>query len=349
MVPEKEAVAFPFPAPFCLALDLPILDPLASVVLLSFHRVTLRLADSDDGLWKLLGEPFASMTDPQRHELIRHYRTSLAYALLKTEAGQIHKSFRGQLNQILSREGIPQFEEHRTPNLTGEADATQVAEVLNRLEVDSADWIQAVTATSIISHGVDLETLNFIVFRGQPHTVSEWIQTMSRVGRKPGFPGIVINVYNPNRERDAAYYTHHKKYIEHAENLIRTVPITRYSPEAVRKTIRGLFYNVLAYTSPPDLHYYYRDAVKSAMPQIRGFIEATLKEYYALSGPDLSPKEARLLQTVDAELDNIIALLEDPSKDEYTKKAINPMTSLRDVDEQVPIIPDYDSDFFRLS
>jgi|GEM_PF-4136075 len=316
-------------------------------VLLSFHKLTLRLADPKSAAWAEMGEPFISMNATSRAELIKHYRTSLAYALLKTEAGQIHKSFIGQLNQILAREGVPMFEEERIPNLTGEADAIEVANVLHRLERDSADWIQAVTATSIISHGVDLEVLNFLVFRGQPHTVSEWIQTMSRVGRKPGSPGIVVNVYNPNRERDAAYYSHHKKYIEHAETLIRNVPITRFSPEALRKTVRGLFYNILAFYSEPGLRYYYRDAVKNAMPKIKAFIRDTLLDYYSLTKPNPTPKEARLIETLDAELDNIIALLESPNQDESTKKTINPMISLRDVDEQILISPSYNSEFFR--
>ena len=103
-------------------------------VLLSFHKLTLRLADPKCPAWTELGEPFSSMPAPKRAELIRHYRTSVAYALLKTEAGQIHKSFIGQLNQILAREGAPVFEEERIPNLTGEADAIEVANVLHSLE-----------------------------------------------------------------------------------------------------------------------------------------------------------------------------------------------------------------------
>ena len=39
-------------------------------------------------------------------------------------------------------------------------------------------------ATSVVSHGVDLEELNFMVFQGLPYTTSEYIQALSRVGRK---------------------------------------------------------------------------------------------------------------------------------------------------------------------
>ena len=315
-------------------------------VLLSFHRVTLRLTNPENSIWNELGEPFSKMDVEQRLKLTRFYRTSLAYTLLKTEAGQIHKSFVGQLNQKLEQDGLPQFEDHRLSNLTGEVDATEVSEVLRRLEQDSAEWLQNVTATSIISHGVDLDVLNFMVFRGQPHTVSEWIQAMSRVGRRTGYPGIVINVYNPNRERDAAYFTHHKRYIENADSLIRNVPITRFSVEALRKTIRGLFFNALAYYAGPGSMYYFTDKLKVEMPKLRPMIEQTLKDYYGLEKSTLTPKEARLLEALDNEIQNIIALVENPQAPQRSKEAIGPMTSLRDVDETVRLTPSYDADFF---
>ena len=318
-------------------------------VLLSFHRTTLRLVDPKNSLWEELGEPFQSMNAKAREDLMQFYRTSLTYCLLKTEAGQIHKSFVGQLNPILSRDRFPPFEEFRIPNLTGESDATAVADVLYRLEKSDGDWVQAITATSIISHGVDLDILNFMVFRGQPHTVGEWIQAMSRVGRKEGFPSIVVNVYNPNRERDAAYYTHHKKYIEHSGNLIRTVPITRFSISALRKTIRGLFYNILAYYSPPEFRYYYRDALKKELPIRLPFIRGMLLEYYVLDHSNLSPKESRLIQALDSELADIRAQLENPNQPDQTVKTLNPMKSLRDVDEPVSIAPSYDAEYFAWS
>jgi hypothetical protein len=315
-------------------------------VLLSFHRIVFRLIYPNNPLWDDLGPELSRISDQEKTALMRYYRTSLAYALLKTEAGQIYKSLIGQLNQRLQQDNLPNFEENRISNLTGESDATEVADVLQRLEKESEDWIQNVTATSIISHGVDLEILNFMVFRGQPHTVSEWIQTMSRVGRKHGVPGIIINVYNPNRERDAAYFTHHKRYIENADSLIRIVPITRYSVEALRKTIRGLFFNAVAYYSGPNSHYYYRDRLKTELPKLRPLLNEILRDYYGLSKDKLTPKESRLLEALDSEMENIAAMIENPNQSPDTKKTLSPMTSLRDVDENVKITPSYDADYF---
>lgn len=315
-------------------------------VLRSYHSLMSRLADGSDQTWKELGDSFALMKQDERNALARYYRTSLAYSLVKAEAGQIYKSIFAQLNPLLQREGCPLFEESRLEYLTGESEATAVSGVLERLEAGGKDWIQSVTATSIIGHGVDLDLLNFIAFRGQPHTVSEWIQAMSRVGRKPGYPSIVVNVYNPNRERDAAFYTHHKKYIEHADTLIRTVPITRYSRHALRKTIRGLFFNAVAYYSEPGSLYFFTENLRRELPKRLPAIRETLLKYYGISGAKLTPKESRLLEALDNELEEIKALLNNPDQSDQTVKALNPLKSLRDVDDQISIVPVYDEEFF---
>ncbi|EQD32295.1 protein containing DNA/RNA helicase, partial [mine drainage metagenome] len=101
-------------------------------------------------------------------------------------------------------------------------------------------YYQAVTATSIVGHGVDLDSLNMMVFRGMPHSISEYIQAMSRVGRNDGVPALVVNVYNPNRERDSSHFEAHQKYLELRELLLRNIPTTRFSRQALEKTLPGL-------------------------------------------------------------------------------------------------------------
>lgn len=317
-------------------------------VLLSYHRVVLPLANHIQSAWAALGEPFSSMPHKEREDLIRHYRTSLTYALTRMEAAQINRSFTGQLNQTLSREGIPTFEDSRVVNLSSESGAEGIQNVLYELESPQGDWIQALTSTSIVGHGVDIDVLNFIAFRGQPHTVAEWIQAMARIGRKPGFAGLVVNVYNPNRERDATYYRHHKKFIEHADSLLRRVPITRYSTTALHKTFPGLFYNTLAFfVAPPGFAYDLRDQVKRNMPKFRGASEALLLRYYALPDTPGTPKEVRLREALDREMESTLQILNNPHMPASTVQALRPMTSLRDVDELVPITPVYDFEAFR--
>jgi hypothetical protein len=317
-------------------------------VLLSYHRMIAPLADHRPEAWANLGQRFSALDRDQREKLISRYRTSLAYCLTRPEAGQVNKSFVGQLNPKLDGEGLPQFEDSRVENLTSEMGAANLQRVLHRLETPSGNWIQAVSATSIIGHGVDLETLNFMVFRGQPHTIAEWIQAMSRVGRKSGFPSVVVNVYNPNRERDASYYRHHKGYIGHADSLLRNVPVTRFSRTAAGKTFPGLFYNAVSYfTSPPECRYYYTDQLRRYMPQMRTQLEALLERYYAIPPLNPSPKEARLDETLESEMERTLAIVEYLNSPERTLAALRPMTSLREVEERVTITPDYDYGSFK--
>jgi hypothetical protein len=316
-------------------------------VLLSYHRTVLPLANHVESAWVALGEPFASMSLADREDIIRRYRTSLSYAMTRMEAAQINRSFTGQLNPTLARESLPTFEDSRVVNLSSESGAEGIQGVLYKLESPPKEWIQALTSTSIVGHGVDIDVLNFIVFRGQPHTVAEWVQAMARVGRKPGYSSLVVNVYNPNRERDATYYRHHKKFIEHADSLLRTVPITRYSSAALRKTFPGLFYNTLAFfVAPAGFAYDLREQVKRSMPKFRGASEALLRKYYALPDSGGSPKEVRLREALEREMESTLQILNNPHMPQRTVEALRPMTSLRDVDELVSITPDYDFDRF---
>jgi hypothetical protein len=312
-------------------------------VLLSFHRITLPLAEGSNDVLDACLPAGGSLTSADREELVRFYRTSLTYTLNRQECAQVNKSFVGQLNPRLLAAGLPQFEEHRVKNLTGETGSDDVQDVLHRLEEPPSDWIQAISATSLVGHGVDIETLNFMVFRGQPHSIAEWIQAMSRVGRKALHPAIVVNVYNPNRERDASHYEHHKKYIEHAGSLIRIVPVTRFSRSALRKTARGLFYNAVMFFLPDRVpHHYFTAQIKKVWPDVKEEVFSLLLSYYRLPRDRQTPKERRLFEELALQLDGIETILKDPGSPHNTVHALEPMDSLREVDARVIVAPSYD-------
>ncbi|MFB6198996.1 MAG: helicase-related protein, partial [Halobacteriaceae archaeon] len=62
----------------------------------------------------------------------------------------------------------------------------------------------------MISHGVDVERFNMMVFFGMPRQTAEYIQSSSRAGRS--HPGLVFNVFHPIRERDLSHYHFFEKY-----------------------------------------------------------------------------------------------------------------------------------------
>jgi ATP-dependent helicase YprA (DUF1998 family) len=92
--------------------------------------------------------------------------------------------------------------------LTSRKSATDIPHILARLEVmfDPAEKkarrspYDVVLATNMISVGVDVNRLGWMVVTSQPKATSEYIQATSRAGR--AFPGVVCTVYNWARPRD---------------------------------------------------------------------------------------------------------------------------------------------------
>lgn len=94
-------------------------------------------------------------------------------------------------------------------------------------------------ATSVISHGVDLEELNFMIFQGMPYSTSEYIQALSRIGRKK--LGIVFLWFYPNRVRDDSFYRNFIRYHDSLDHEVRPVPINRGSRLGLLQTVNSIF------------------------------------------------------------------------------------------------------------
>jgi superfamily II DNA/RNA helicase len=127
-----------------------------------------------------------------------------------------------------------------------------------RLEDDPSaidDVKDLVIATSTISHGVDLETLNYMIFFGMPRRTSEYIQSSSRVGRK--YPGIVVDVFHPIRERDRSHYHYFNKYHQYLDRLVEPVPVNRWAKFSIDRTLPGMFMAMI-------LQHFYSDIYNSA-------------------------------------------------------------------------------------
>ena len=112
-------------------------------------------------------------------------------------------------------------------------------------EIESADpgspigeRVRGVVATNIISHGVDIDRFNVIVFAGLPRQFAEYIQASARVGRQ--VPGISLLVVTPQADRDRSVYDRFDKFHQYVDRLIEPVPINRWSEAALELTVRGL-------------------------------------------------------------------------------------------------------------
>ena len=273
------------------------------------------------------------------------YATSVSYFLGGRELNAIRTDLDAAVNSELQNEG---FRPSELFELTGSTTTDQVTKILERLEtpVTSADISDIILATSMISHGVDIDRLNAMMFYGMPRQNAEYIQASSRVGRS--HVGVVFSCLHPARERDQSHYSYFVKFHEYLGQLIEPVAINRWSKFSVQRTLPGLFMAVLlqllANRSGNDNpnRYYMVEFVKREIS--RGNIRADqfttlLQEAYAggSSDPairDLFSQEIALL--VQQFLDQIVAA---GVHQQFVSDTLipRPMTSLREVDELLDI------------
>jgi hypothetical protein len=269
--------------------------------------------------------------------------------------------------------------------MTGETDLDDVRWATEQLEAvpdEREHPIHMVIATSMISHGVDIDRFNFIAFHGMPRQTAEYIQSYSRVGREN--PGSVFALYHPMQVRDQSYYQQFHHYHEYEDLLVEATPLERWAEFAIEQTLAGIVCGALfqyydfKYEEEIDGRLYRWDGLEDALregifdgdgTELREFV----REAYGVaeSEGDSTDGAALYSKRVDDLFENIWAtlmksdpdndkeylpnLLENPPEEdddavedavegEYSHDGVRtPMTNLRDIDEQIPIEPTGDT------
>ncbi|RZB31027.1 MAG: hypothetical protein AEth_00981 [Candidatus Argoarchaeum ethanivorans] len=136
------------------------------------------------------------------------------------------------------------------PVLTGDSNLDELKDAIDKVKkyVENYDpktvtegelVFKTIYATSVVSHGVDLDELNFMVFQGLPYATSEYVQALSRVGRKQ--LGVVFLWFYPNRVRDDSFYRNFNRYHNSLDHEVKPVPINRFARLGLHQTINSLF------------------------------------------------------------------------------------------------------------
>lgn len=228
-------------------------------------------------------------------------------------------------------------------SLTGGTPFEDVRHILERLgtpESDYADRIHLIAASSMISHGVDVDRFNIMVMKGLPLTTAEFIQTSARVGRR--WPGIVYVLHRITREREVAGYAQFEKFITQGDRFIEPIPITRASRRVLALTAVGVeearrlaiheYAAGTALTTIRNLKSYYHDAGVTAETETDALTEAL-----GLDGPLDELLRRDIAEWAGSYFDN----LNDPASQAKWPSDLSPsgspMRSLRDVEEGVPI------------
>lgn len=226
--------------------------------------------------------------------------------------------------------------------LTGRTDFEEVRATLDRLESPEPDYekrLHLIAASSMMSHGVDIDRLNVMVMLAIPLGVAEFIQATARVGRR--WPGLVVVVPKMTRERDASVYRAFPEFISHGDRFVEPIPITRKSRRVLERTISGLQLARITLIHEP--------MSGGRLTTIRALND------YARRNPTMLADDERAIAsdlgvTDDDEFmreqlrrwfEQFARNLREPPADSKFLSDLSPtgspMTSLRDVEEQAPV------------
>jgi hypothetical protein len=292
--------------------------------------------------------PYGGLMSPGSEEyrkLLDSYITSLTYFLSNRELNSIRTDLEGDVNPNLQRDGLLPLEIHE---LTGSTSTDDVTQILEKSEKQSTAELKPVSilATSMISHGVDVDRFNSMIFYGKPRQNAEYIQASSRIGRT--HIGIVFSCLHPVRERDQSHYSYFNKFHEYLGQLVEPVAINRWSKFSINRTMPGLFMGILLQLvannsgeSNPD-RYYSLDFVKKKISDgsikadmFTPFLEEAYLVHVATSKGETNFRD-EIHQRVQEFLDQIVG---SSSGIIFVSDVLipRPMRSLRDVDDPIEI------------
>ena len=321
----------------------------------TYHRELLRLRTlTGANPW---GGRVAPGT-PQWTELVDFYWVSLNYFLAGRDLASIHTDLEGDTNPKLQADGLPPLAISELLGNTSTDDVTATLDLLERPAAPS-DGPRAILATSMVSHGVDIDRLNAMLFYGMPRLTAEYIQASSRVGRS--HVGLVLVCLHPARERDQSHFMYFRKYHEYLGQLVEPVAINRWATFSIDRTLPGLFMAILlqrvahrpGMTNPNSVYMldYVKKAISSGALTANDFIPLLESAYLVpgdTGGPGREAFRPKIPRRVRQFLDHI---LQTSGTDPFVSSALipSPMRSLREVQEAITIELDSEgSDWARM-
>jgi hypothetical protein len=282
--------------------------------------------------------------------LLEEYWIILEYNNVKLESNRVLQALEDPINTELIEEGVQQL---TAKKMTGDDTFQEVRATLSTIEhadsvIDGIDF-NMIAATSMISHGVDADRFNLMLFYGIPGNTAEYIQAYSRVGRK--HTGVVIDIIRPSREKDQSYLKNFIKFHEYKDILVDSVSINRWATKAVENTLPGVisglllnYYLYLLQFTPnvSDISKY--SNLRTALVDGKITAEELKKHAYGVykCSDDDSAVGKLYRQTIDRLIDQLVDDLKNGSYDGKTYITevfkhcyFQVMLSLRDTDKQL--------------
>ena len=298
----------------------------------TLQRSVRRAITDPDAVATEAGIPASALVN-----LLSAYGVDVVYGSTLKDVEAAARSFEAQ---------IP-IERLNSVTLTGRTPLDEVRAALNRLknpEQSFDERIHLVAASSMLSHGVDIDRLNVMIMLGLPLSTAEFIQTTARVGRR--YPGLVFVFHKIARERDAAVFRMFPAFIAHMDRLIDPVPITSRSRRVLEVTFSGLeqarMYGVY---EPQAIQRGLKQmttpaAVRRAFQQLPVPERREYQEFIQMLSIE-GPLDENLRRDLEDYLRRFYRELNDPASSAQWVSDLfptgAPMMSLRDVEQQVPV------------
>ncbi len=212
---------------------------LATTVMRYFIEQVHRLMDNPSPLGDTLSAQGVVLSPAELRALLFDYELALSYVNSKTHGVQVLDAIQ-RLSQDLADEGSDRITAHY---VQGETALSELASIVASIQSASitdprAGRIRAMVGTAVISHGVDLDRLNFEVLAGMPSSYAEYIQATARAGRS--HVGLVVSVFDRTNRRETSMFQSFMTTHAALERMVAPVPVNRYATRAVEKTLPGI-------------------------------------------------------------------------------------------------------------
>ena len=284
-------------------------------------------------------------TDEDVRALLRHYTTTLNYVGSLPRGSRVRQALEAVASKV--RPG-PDARELNVEYLSGRSSSAEVAEVVHRVE-GPPDWkdesfLDALVATSMISHGVDLERANLMTMDGVPEEVAEYIQASSRSGRR--HVGLVVVVLSNFSLRASSIYHRFIEYHQHLDRMVSPVPVNRFAKYAAQRTLPGVAMGVIfgihaATAGTSRLNQ--RASVANLLDELGDKFVEEVEHAYSLGDGIYDGRLEGSLTAVLKDQLGVFELAVRNSNEKLVMEAVRPrpMTSLRDVESGVAFWPDH--------
>ena len=287
------------------------------------------------------------LTSQQFTVLLFYYELALTYVLTRRGSDQVAEAIESRVKRELS-ELADEAGELRVETFNGSVDMGEMIEAMRQIEradpnLAPEERTRGLVATNIIGHGVDVDRFNIIVFAGFTRLVAEYIQASARVGRR--YPGLSLFVATPQSERDRSVYERFTKFHEYLDRLVDPSAVNRWPTPALEKTMTGLLAGYLMGVAAAQM-----DRRLETIERVQAAIgdrdseplqEASLRAWMVTAlGAQDRPEYRAKVETTASRLFSSIVNAETSSMRWGTllNHALEPMRSLRDVDEPANII-----------